>query len=148
MHSRASLLYNHYALRLSLALICLLPLLSPLRCFAAPAKPDLSPAAQRYHVELQTDWFVSPSAKDAALAALGTPYQPAALEYAADKENYPLKSNLPAPPSYGRRDANAPDDAPGKGNGGRRVPSRFLSYARLLSVPASWAGHTVFLDSQ
>ena len=62
------------------------------------------------------------------------------------RENYPLKTNLPAPQRYGRRDAGSPNDAPGKGGGGRRVASRFVTYARVLPVPAAWAGHTVFLD--
>ena len=55
---------------------------------------------------------------------------------AADAENHPQKISLPGGWEYGLRPAVAC---------GKRLPAHFLTYARRVRVPKSWAGHTIFL---
>jgi len=113
---------------------------------------------------LQHGWTVSASAKDAALAATRPNWAVDQLEYATEPDNHPQRMDLADAlgglgPKYGRRDAGKADrkilapaglahGSPGADDTGetpRRVPSHFLSYAKQVAIPHSWAGHTVRL---
>ena len=94
----------------------------------------------RYEQVLHTDWYVSASAADVALAAKNPGFQRADLEYADDPENHPRKIDLPGGPQYGKRPLGTASPE------GHRWPSPFLSYARQFDVPVEYAGQRVFLD--
>ena len=93
----------------------------------------------RQTITLQQNWWVSVSPHDAVLAARQGGYAPEALELAADVENHPQLIDLPGGWEYGKRPRTAEDA------GGKRLPSHWLSYARLVPIPAEFAGHSIFL---
>lgn len=113
-------------------------------------------------IGLQSEWWVSISAKDAALAATGAAWQTAELDTAGDPENQPQKIDLPGGPQFGKRPlagaaaagtVTAPQavtqafvgSLPALDGKGGRLPNPFLTYAKRVPVPAAWAGQTVFL---
>jgi hypothetical protein len=96
---------------------------------------------------LQTDWYVSISPADAALAASGA-YDPAALEMAGDPENHPRLIDLPGDIEVGLRPLNdIPDGEPFAAHSakGERLPCSWLSYAKTVAIPADFADQTIFL---
>lgn len=106
-------------------------------------------------VSLAADWWVSPSATDAARAACG-PWNAVDLEFAEDPENHPRQIPLPGGPQYGKRPRAGhattalPADAAFVGHtpaaaDGKRLPSPFLSYARRVRIPQTWAGQRIHL---
>ncbi|MHB9134533.1 MAG: glycoside hydrolase family 2 TIM barrel-domain containing protein [Armatimonadota bacterium] len=92
-------------------------------------------------MSLQTEWYVSISANDAQLAASGKAWTAADLEYGDDAKNHPQQINLPGGPKYGFRPLNDPAAT----KNGERLPHHFLSYAKQIDIPATYAGHRVFL---
>ena len=90
---------------------------------------------------LSDHWWVSISPRDAVYAATHPRWQPSELEFAAEPDNHPhptrLGEDLDGGPKYGKR----PDPRGGSG----RVPAPFLSYARAVTLPRTWAGQTLFL---
>lgn len=117
----------------------------------------------RTQVRLQKDWWVSISAKDAALAATRSEWVAEDLDVGGDPENQPQLVNLPGGPQYGKRSESAAavsgkirdiqavtEEFVGpllvKDARGNRLPNPFLSYAKQVSVPLAWAGQTVFLN--
>ncbi len=106
---------------------------------------------------LSTDWWVSVSPADASLAARSGGFDPSALELADDPENHPQLIDLPGGPRYGKRPLAVPAErteappadtafvGPLEPGAGERLPAPFLSYAKSLSLPPEWAGHTILL---
>ncbi len=114
----------------------------------------------RATIDLQDGWWVSVSEADARLAASKPRWKAAELEMAADKENHPQKISLPGGWEYGKRplaaestvsevkpkaDTNFVGGGTDASAGGKRLPSHFLTYAKKIKMPKSWAGQTVFL---
>lgn len=108
-----------------------------------------SPSSQRHAQPLQTGWWVSPSAHDAVLAATKAAWEKRDLEYADDMENHPQYIDLPGGPAYGKRPQAT--DVTGHGTGAAvepepRLPSPFLSYAKVVAIPRAYADHTIWLE--
>ena len=114
---------------------------------------------QRQRLELADHWWVSASPRDAIHAATHARWKPGELELAGDPENHPQQISLPGGWQYGVRplakgvatlEKKAGADPNFVGDGGavpadKRLPAHFLTYARRVRVPKSWAGHTIFL---
>jgi len=114
----------------------------------------------RETIGLQSDWWVSPSAGDARLAAAGDGFSVADLELASEPDNHPRRLSLrEAVGTCGWRDLprqgeTKPETPSGYAHGSppstppkpRRVPTQWLTYARRLAIPAGWAGQRVFLN--
>ena len=95
----------------------------------------------RTQIELQNDWWVSVSEKDARLAAGQARWKAADSELAADKENHPQKIALPGGWHNGKRPLAAvstPPDAKAKadpnfvGGGDAAVPAARRLSRRLV----------------
>jgi len=114
----------------------------------------------REQIRLHSQWWVSVSAADARRAATNGGWSPTELEMAGDPENHPQQIDLPGGWAYGFRprtpsslgvdydkDAQADPRFVGVQTAAdtKRLPSHFLSYARRVPIPPSWAGHTIFL---
>lgn len=111
----------------------------------------------RAQIEMQNEWWVSPSEKDARLAATQPRWKKIDLEMAGDPENHPQKIALPGGWQHGLRPLeNAGESSILKVDGafvgsgdatpsGKRFPTNFLTYARRVKIPKAWEGQTVFL---
>ena len=111
----------------------------------------------RSRIELQNEWWVSSSEKDARLAAIQPRWKKADLEMADDPENHPQKITLPGGWQYGLRPLENDADSKilkvdggfvGSGDAtpsGKRLPVNYLTYVRRVKIPKAWEGQTVFL---
>jgi hypothetical protein len=114
----------------------------------------------RLSLPLQTAWSVSISPRDAALAAHADAWTPAELELADDPANHPQTIDLPGGWQYGLRpqmmaaESGRPDDVPvitqqfvgaTQTAAGQRLPHPWLSYAKVVPIPAEATGHAVCL---
>lgn len=108
--------------------------------------------ALRSELNLSTGWWVSVSARDALLAATQPRWKPSDLELADNPDNHPKQIALPGGWKYGMRPGKATETIPadaffvGSGAGAvKRLPAAFLTYARRVKIPKTWARQTVFL---